>query len=365
MIFFFGPLPPPVHGFAVINQEMVKRLGEVDDVKVFNTAVPPARSRLPAPMRKGLHWIVTLLRFVAAAIWQRPESVYLGLSGGFGQLFDMLFILAGRISGARIFVHHHSFVYLNQIRAYNRLCLAACGTHATHIVLCSAMSDRLCAGYRIDPARVVVLSNAAFLAGSVPVKRRPAFNSPVLGFISNIIPEKGIREFFAVVASLNQRGMQAKGTVAGPVSDAFHAEFFSLLARHPQVHYVGPVYEKDKQEFFQSIDLLLFPTQYRNEAEPLIVLEALRDGVPVLAAQRGCISGMLSQDSGMAFPDIRTFVADASAYIEALVRDPLACVAIKEGAATQFAVVRSKHALRLALLISEIARPRRPRQKTA
>ena len=62
------------------------------------------------------------------------------------------------------------------------------------------------------------------------------------------------------------------------------------------IEYVGPVFGNTKSQFLSSIDLLVFPTRYLNEAQPLIIYEAQAMGVVVSASERGCIAQMISAD---------------------------------------------------------------------
>jgi glycosyltransferase involved in cell wall biosynthesis len=364
MVFFLGPLPPPVHGFSAINLKMLTRLLEKTDVRVFNSA-PAAKTENSMANTKWqsvsrmLHSLKSLLAFFFLALVKRPDAMYVGLSGGVGQLFDSLCILAARLVGANIYIHHHSFVYVNQVKSYNRFCLWAAG-RACHIALCDVMADKLASTYGIPEARIFILSNAAFLAEKMPLhgSAKPAQETLTLGFLSNIIVEKGIVEFFDVVASLTQQGLRVKGVVAGPVDPALKEMFSSLLADQHEIEYVGPVYDEKKDDYFQRIDLLLFPTKYRNEAEPLTILEALREGVPVLAAGRGCIRSMISARSGQVFPEIDHFVADASEYIKAILTGTVSLPALSESASRQFCIMHGTHAARLDDLLERIVAPK-------
>lgn len=360
MLFFLGPLPPPVHGFSAINQKMLTLLLEKTDVRVFDSApaVQTANSKWQS-VSKIFHSFRLLLAFLFLSIVKRPDSLYVGLSGGVGQVFDSLYILVARLAGANIYIHHHSFVYVNEVKPYNRFCLWTAG-RACHIALCDAMADKLTSTYGIPKERIFILSNAAFLTEKLPmyVGAKPVREVLTLGFLSNIIIEKGIVEFFDVVASLTQQGLRVKGLVAGPVDPALKEMFSSLLADQHEIEYIGPVYEEKKDVYFQSIDFLLFPTKYRNEAEPLTILEALREGVPVLAAGRGCIRSMISASSGDVFPEINHFVADASEYIKAVLTGTISLPALSESASKQFCSMHGTHASRLDELLERIVAPK-------
>lgn len=356
MIYFLGPLPPPVHGFSAINQKMLTLLEEKTDVRVFNLApaVQTGHSKTQI-FFKVFHSLRSLFVFLFHSLVKHPDSLYVGLSGGAGQVFDSLYILVARLVGANIYIHHHSFVYVNEVRWYNRFCLWAAG-RACHIALCDVMADKLAATYGIARESIFILSNAAFLTEKIPlhVGMKPVREILTLGFLSNIIIEKGIVEFFDVVASLTQQGFRVRGVVAGPIDHGLDEQFSSLLADQCEIEYVGAVYDDKKDAYFQSIDLLLFPTKYRNEAEPLTILEALREGVPVLAAGRGCIRSMISAGSGQVFPEIDHFVADASEYIKAVLTGTILLSALSESASKQFLSMRGTHAARLDELLERI-----------
>jgi glycosyltransferase involved in cell wall biosynthesis len=68
------------------------------------------------------------------------------------------------------------------------------------------------------------------------------------------------------------------------------------------------------------LDIFLFPTRYVNEAEPLVIYEAMRRGVHVIACDRGSIAEMLRDGAGLVLP-AETLVDTAANHIERLSRD--------------------------------------------
>lgn len=180
MISFLGPIPPPVHGFSVINQKMLALLKEKADVRIVNSsgrqtgrwASKNAKFRAVA---KCMGFLTSLSLFIASALVRRTDTLYVGLSGGVGQIFDSLFIICARLFGAKIYIHHHSFVYLNEVKLYNRFFFwAAAGSY--HIALCDEMAARLASTYSIAGERILTLSNAAFL------ETKPSYKVAVKSF---------------------------------------------------------------------------------------------------------------------------------------------------------------------------------------
>lgn len=279
---------------------MLDRLKQRAEVIVFNRS--PAATDGPRDggnLQKIRSWWKLIQHFHRAAA-DHPSALYAGLSGGQGQLLDLPFFLLARWHDIPITVHHHSYAYLNRRSRLTALTFHAMGP-ARHIALCDDMQERLCRQYNLPKSRTLVLSNAAFMkeackpAAEVPAARnQEQANEVSIGFLSNITAEKGIFDFFAAADAARVQSPDLKARIAGPVAPDIQPRFNQELAQRPWAEHIGPVYGQDKQDFFNSIDLLVFPTRYANEAEPVTILEALQAGVAVVAARRGCIGSMLT-----------------------------------------------------------------------
>jgi glycosyltransferase involved in cell wall biosynthesis len=68
------------------------------------------------------------------------------------------------------------------------------------------------------------------------------------------------------------------------------------------IDYRGAVYGENKQAFFDDIDVMIFPSQYVHEAEPVTVIEALDRGIPVIATSRGCVATLVPSECGCVIP---------------------------------------------------------------
>ena len=322
---FVAPLPPPVHGFSNICAAMAELLAARTTVRVFNRA-PRSDNRLSSRLRP-------LTNLIGNFLWclrTRNTNLYVGLSGGRGQWLDLAHVLSAKVCGHRMFVHHHSFAYINAPSFVNRL-LFKIVRHETHVVLSRRMGEELIRLYQLDPAKVRVVSNAAFFAPVEENLRIPEAGSPVcVGFLSAVSFEKGIGEFFSVLAELKRAGIPYVGRVAGPLNPAMRPQFEALLGSSSDVTYLGPIYDEAKTAFYRDLDVLLFPTDYANEAEPLVIHEAMRSGVHVIACDRGAISEMLTHGAGVVCAK-SSFVATAFAQIRAF---NVRCFRIAAGAKT-------------------------------
>ncbi len=294
---FAGPLPPPVHGFSTICAMMLDLLKARMPVQVFNRAPRPGARPIGL-----LQQLLRALNYLATCIGKRDTALYLALSGGRGQSVDLIYVLISKLFRRPIYIHHHSYAYINKPSRLSR-CLFALVRKESHIVLSPKMALSLNRVYGLDPLAVRVVSNAAFYRSddAYAVQRNEA--APLqLGFLSNITFEKGITEFFAVLDELTRRGIAYQAHIAGPVAPEARQTFELLLQSTAHVQYAGPLYGEDKERFYRQLDIFLFPTRYVNEAEPLVIYEAMQRGVYVIACDRGSIGEMLRDGAGLALP---------------------------------------------------------------
>jgi glycosyltransferase involved in cell wall biosynthesis len=295
---FVGPLPPPVNGFSSVCAMMLDRLKTRMPVAVFNRA-PNLRARAYGILQQ----LANPARFLGMCLGRREVVLYLALSGGRGQLVDSIYVLISKVFRRPIFVHHHSFVYINSPSWLNR-CFFALVRDQAHIVLSPNMGESLTRVYGLNPGAVRVVSNAAFYGADDDHARADGDDSAPLqlGFLSNITFEKGIVEFFGILKKLKQSGVKYRAHIAGPLAPDAQPIFDELLEAAHDVEYVGAVYGAQKERFYRQLDVFVFPTNYANEAEPLVIYEAMRQGVHVIACDRGSIAEMLRNGAGLAFP---------------------------------------------------------------
>jgi len=235
------------------------------------------------------------------------ENIYIGLSGGLGQIYDLFFITVGTLFNSNIYIHHHSFAYLNKKSIITSLIIKSSKNSATHIVLCDAMKEKL--SLYNENIIIEVLSNAAFLKTQNLNIIKSSSKFTTIGFLSNISFEKGIKEYFEVMRELTIKGYNVKGYVAGQIVDLKSKKYLSTnLTKLRQICYIGKIEALEKEKFFDKIDILLMPTKYKNEAEPLVIHEAMSHGVAVIAGNRGCISNIVPKNTGVVINSNQPYV---------------------------------------------------------
>lgn len=296
-----GQLPPPMSGFAYITDQMIAALRATHAVVVCNIAAPVAATGARKHLFRLARTVAACLTLLFSARGA-GRVCYIACEGGLGLVYTLLVITTARVAGYKIFLHHHSFAYIDRPRSLMRAVLRL-GGDTTHIFLCAIMRDRFETAYR-RIVRSTVLSNAAFVPTDTPPEPRPDATL-VLGHLSNLTREKGLYLFLDLLRQSIGAKLDVRGVLAGPAAlaedraaiAAAVVEFSGLL------DYRGPVYGADKARFYRDIDVFVFPTQYANEAQPTVIFEAQAAGCWVVAYDRGCIAPQVEANGIVVAPD--------------------------------------------------------------
>ena len=314
-VILVGALPPPVHGMAAVNEAIHRELRK-HGAKIILIDVSAHSLQRSLGMRlTRLPRVLSGLARLLACPARHGDVLYMSVSGGLGQVYEIAFLALARMRALRIYLHYHSFAYLDRRNLITAALIRMSGPAAVHVTLSPGMADRLRSRY---PAagRVVSISNAVFFTeDEAPGTARSRLRT--IGFISNISAEKGIFEFLEVVAAYEARGLPLRAMIAGPFQDErTERTVRERLATLGTAEYVGSRYGRDKDLFLSSIDALVFPTRYVNEAEPLTLHEALRRHIPVIAYGRGAVPEVVDASCGRVIPPGDRFLPAALSQLE-------------------------------------------------
>lgn len=351
-ILMAGPFPPPVYGMSTTNAAVSKSLVALGaDVLVLNTSAP-SLDRSPIARLGRLPRVLGGLRHLLCEQAFQGKILYLSISGGFGQVYEITFLLLGRLRRMRIFLRHCSFAYLDKPSWLARILVKAAGSDAVHVTQSQGMADRLKALYGAE--KVVPISNAVLYPKS-PLAVRPRETLRILGFLSNLSTDKGVFEFLDLLAAAAEKGLPLNAKIAGQFQDEpTKLRVMNRLRALRNVQHVGGVYGAEKDRFFDDIDVFIFPTRYRNETEAKVNHEAMSRGIPVIAYGRGCIPEIVGADCGLVIDPAEPFVPAALAKLESWLADPEGFEAASTAAAARFARTYDENAARWRALLEDI-----------
>jgi glycosyltransferase involved in cell wall biosynthesis len=301
LVMVVGPLPPPVHGAALVTDWVRRRLQDAG-AQVLAVDTGPERTGALAYHSQR---VIQHLK-AAARLWRRRRdlsSVYLGGAGGLGLYYQALVVLAARLAGVRTVFHHHNFAYLDRRHSTMRWLVAAGGRDLEHVALCPRMADLLQQWYP-KAQQVVTCSNAGLMEASPEGRPSPAPGRIVLGHLSNLSVEKGLLTVLDTARTVVAAGHDVQLLLGGPAATDEAQRLIEQAQRDLPgvVEHVGKLSREEIDGFHARVDLFLFPSTYVNEAEPLVVLEAARVGVPTIAYAVGCLGALVPDPAALVEP---------------------------------------------------------------
>ena len=317
-----GIFPPPVHGMSLINDFMYGALSKFTKPYVINLSPNTLNrswySRLLKLFSAPLHF----LAYIFFAYKHNQLTLYLGLSGGYGQIYDIFFVIISKLFGVKIYLHHHSYRYLTKKRYISQFLFSIAGIKAVHIVACESMRSDLLSLYS-GPDRIRIISGIGMLSLFTEKNINNKFKVNIVGFLSNLTVEKGVLEYLNLAELFFEKHPQVKFILAGPFQDEAIRKLVELrISKINNVEYVGALYGIEKNKFFQNIDVFIFPTRYHNESEGLVLHEALSQSVPVIAIQKGCVNQVVNSENGLTISDSEDFPLAAMKKIEEWIMHP-------------------------------------------
>jgi glycosyltransferase involved in cell wall biosynthesis len=292
MVLAIVTLPPPTHGQAVVTQAVMDSLSATNvRLKVIDTS--------PGSLQRGFRYhrrriATVVLRALPAIIIGKSGVLYTIAEAGLGIWYNFFIVAFARTMRLKIVIHHHSAVYAKtHYRRFDWLSRLA-GKRAIHVALDEFMARDFKARYSFVK-RVVVAHNAAYVERPTVVDR--GARKLTCGFMSNLSREKGLDLFLDCLRAARRAGLDLQAILAGPatsreaektIADA-RSEFGSSL------NVLGSVAGPSKEAFFRSIDIFFFPSRYKVEGQPLVILEAMSYGVPVVSSQQGYCAELVGQ----------------------------------------------------------------------
>lgn len=312
-IHFICVLPPPITGMTTVSARMAEHIAATRPVNRLTLSRRPGLSDFHWRLAKHFGLIARAIE--AIRVSRKGDAAYIAPDAGWGLLGTIALILLLRLKPLTIILHHHSFACLDRPTALSRTLFALTRNRALHIVLCNRMAKAMRAAYGNDLS-IHLQSNDALVPAAPRRPQRKSLRS--IGFLGNITLEKGIDTFLDLARTLATRHPELNIYIAGPSSPAARRLIDIFVSEDPgHRHYRGPVDDRAKAEFFETVDLLLFPSRYRNEAEPLVIHEAARAGTLVIATDLGC----LPEQATFTFPP-ETFAARAADQISLWIEHP-------------------------------------------
>jgi len=329
-----GAVPPPANGMTVFTQMVLNSsLSQQFQIRHLDTSYP---SGIPNMGRFNLGAIARTLRQfkqIRSMLYGfQPQIVYMPISyTTLGLLRDTVLIWIAHRQGARIIVHLHNNDKVFQIASplIRRLLKMAC-SRIDRAVIVHSMYQAAFVPF-LSPERVVAIPNGIpDIAGTysgISEQCLQLDNPHQILFMSNLQHEKGFLDLIQAIPLIRAKHIQVRFVIAGSVWEATAVEearkFLLDNNLHNIVIWPGSVVGEAKSRLFLQSDVFAFPTYYSGEAFPIVILEAMSAGLPIVATDHMAIPQIVIHErNGLIVPK-RDPVALAQAIIRLLDDDEL------------------------------------------
>ena len=301
-ILFVAHVPPPWTGQGVIHQLLLQ--GEYSDVTLVH--IPMLFSKDSSAQGKiSLHKVIALLDLVVRTYSARFKKgirfLYFSPGGPTPSavIRDCIYLLAVRpIMRGVMLVFHSSGVaeYIQQMPLPVRVVLRSGFSRAQLAVQLSANAPP--DGVLTLAHETRIISNSVLDEAGAWFCRKPSDVLRIL-YVGLVTRGKGIEDMLLAGRDLSENGIRFALTLVGSFCSLLEEqEIREVAASLPvgSVEFLGPLSGEAKRSVFRANDVFCFPSLWHTETFPLVLLEALSFGMPIVASRWRGIPDLLGQD---------------------------------------------------------------------
>jgi len=298
-ILFVVPLPPPIHGASLINNYLNKSKNLKKNFKTyfFNSSQTKNLSEIEIfKFIKLFKFLFSILILTKKIIQIKPDIIYFNPSPrGIGMYRDLIYIFLFKIFSSKIVFHLHGKGFDRNVKSskilkyilkflfknVDLICLSKLLIHDTNLI-------------RDKKKKIYVLNNFAEQNKSKKKKK----NKITFIYLSNLIPSKGILTFLNAIKYLNNSNYKNFNSIVigRKVDEVFYENVTKIINNFKNISYLGSIYGNKKNDEIKKSHVLVFPSKYLNETYPVVLLEAMSAGVPVISYKNGAIPEIIEHN---------------------------------------------------------------------
>lgn len=329
-VLFIATFPPPVHGSAVVSQQIM-------DSNTINNTFKPYYVNISSSKRiaeLGRFSPIKILRIISSyfvTFWMllrhHYDLCYCAITiNGSCFLRDSIYVLLCKLFRRKVLIHQHNKGMSNYVnKPIYRWLYKACYKDTKVILLSWHLYNDISS--IVPKENCMVCFNG--IAPTNQIKMTAEMTDiPHILFLSNLIESKGPLVLLDACKQLKEKGYKFHcDYIGGDTQEISVTRFNEMIVGaglESSVTYHGKVYGADKDAFWSRADMFVFPTFYYNECFPLVLLEAMEKGKACISTVEGGIRDIIT-DGVTGLIVERNNVDSLASAIEKLINDRDLC----------------------------------------
>lgn len=313
----------PNSGKTIFSAVMAGRVtGQVNTakflLKILSENIDESRLVLLEQPEKSkmilLNWAKYLVNFTKILYLNNIECVYIVANRTRKSFWlrDIFPLMLAYFSGAKLYYHivgNDFRAFLDSLSVYERKLFFSLFSknNCTFIVLGPRMEGEVndaITKYCVLKIKKEFIHLPAFIANdSIDVSEKyfeitKNKSTITLGFMSNLIPEKGFNYFLEACTLFLNKHPDCRVWIAGPKFMDGHYKLLDELVDQERITYYPFLDGDEKWEVLSKTDIFALPTFYKAEYLPLSILDAMLCGCYVITCDTGEISKYIYDFNG-------------------------------------------------------------------
>jgi glycosyltransferase involved in cell wall biosynthesis len=305
-ILFLVQLPPPLHGVSAINQALCKQedlTGEAVrillELRISDRTDQLRRFSLKKVFRIAGIWFRLLWLLSTRRITHVYFSIVPTLPGFYR---DLLFVLLIKVFRKRPIYHPHLTGIPAKGRGILHRIYRFAFSNASIIHPSGEISRSEFDGLNLKNTRIFIRPNG--IGEPLPLVTARTWQDLRIVYVSHLYRFKGLELLLDVFADLVKDGQEFYLDIVGEMADPEVVERLEEMVKDSRladrVKWHGMLTGEEKDELLAVSDIFVF-TSYQ-ETFPLVILEAMQHGLPVIASAVGAVPEIIEDNvSGILF----------------------------------------------------------------
>src|SRR5688572_20992761 len=293
-------LPPPLHGASQSNSNLSKSqlINSSYSLEIINlqfaASVAELKSFSFTKIWKALKYGLTIWKKVQTF---KPDLVYFTLSpDGFAFYRDALYTAIVKILGYKVLFHLHGkgIKKASENSPFKKSIYQLVFKNTEVICLTTSLFSDIEDVYFTKPFIVpygIYVDHESFNANPKGNNRKVQ-----ILYLGNYKESKGVLILINALDILKKKGLDFHARIVGDAGDLSVDDLMKYVENRSLqdcVEITGPRYGTEKYLEYKAADIFAFPTFYSNEAFPLVNLEAMQFGLPVISTNEGGIAAAI------------------------------------------------------------------------